>query len=99
MQHAPASFSVAEQLAERIVKVDAAHLPDAVHAKCEDLALDVIGLAVTARNEEYVRAALASWDEDGPCTVIGHGRSLSAAGAAFVNGTAVHGEDFDDTFE
>jgi 2-methylcitrate dehydratase PrpD len=31
--------------------------------------------------------------------VIGHARTLSAAGAALVNGTAIHGEDFDDTFE
>jgi 2-methylcitrate dehydratase PrpD len=31
--------------------------------------------------------------------VIGHTRRLSAAGAALVNGTAAHGEDFDDTFE
>ena len=38
-------------------------------------------------------------DDDGPCTAIGHARTLSAAGAAFVNGTAAHGEDFDDTFE
>ena len=45
------------------------------------------------------RRALAGWDEDGPCTAIGHARALSAAGAAFVNGTAAHGEDFDDTFE
>ena len=33
------------------------------------------------------------------CTAIGHGRTLSAAAAAIVNGTAIHGEDFDDTFE
>ena len=39
------------------------------------------------------------WDDDGPCTAIGHARTLDAAGAAFVNGTAAHGEDFDDTFE
>ena len=38
-------------------------------------------------------------DDDGPCTAIGHARTLSAAGAALVNGTAAHGEDFDDTFE
>ena len=38
-------------------------------------------------------------DDDGPCTAIGHRRTLTAAGAAFVNGTAAHGEDFDDTFE
>ena len=44
-------------------------------------------------------SALAAWDDDGPCTAIGHARPMSAAGAAFVNGTAVHGEDFDDTFE
>src|SRR6266851_375716 len=43
--------------------------------------------------------ARAAWDGDGDGTVIGHARRLSAAGAAFVNGTAAHGEDFDDTFE
>ena len=42
---------------------------------------------------------LESWEADGRCTVIGHERRLDAAGAAFVNGTAAHGEDFDDTFE
>ena len=35
----------------------------------------------------------------GRARAIGHARTLSAAGAAFVNGTAAHGEDFDDTFE
>jgi 2-methylcitrate dehydratase PrpD len=54
---------------------------------------------VAARNRDYVGSALAGWDDDGPCTVIGHKRTLTAAGAAFVNGTAAHGEDFDDTFE
>ena len=74
-------------------------LPAAVRTKCEDLLIDVIGLCVTARNEDYVQSALAGWDDDGPCTAIGHKRTLGAAGAAFVNGTAAHGEDFDDTFE
>ena len=59
----------------------------------------MVGLCVAARNEDYVAGALAGWDDDGPCTAIGHARTLSAAGAAFVNGTAAHGEDFDDTFE
>src|SRR4029078_2042945 len=67
--------------------------------KCEDLAVDVVGLCLTARHEDYVKAALAGWDEEGACTAIGHVRPMSAAGAAFVNGTAAHGEDFDDTFE
>jgi 2-methylcitrate dehydratase PrpD len=70
-----------------------------VREKCIDLAVDVIGLCVTARNQDYVRATLAGSDDDGPCTAIGHARTLGAAGAALVNGTAAHGEDFDDTFE
>ena len=65
----------------------------------ERLALDIAGLCIAARHETYVRAALASIDGDGPCSVIGHDRSLSVEGAAFVNGTAAHGEDFDDTYE
>jgi 2-methylcitrate dehydratase PrpD len=92
-------IAVAEILADRIAALDAARLPAAVRAKCQDLLIDVAGLCVTARNEDYVKAALAGWDDDGPCTAIGHARCLSAAGAAFINGTAAHGEDFDDTFE
>jgi 2-methylcitrate dehydratase PrpD len=91
--------SVAETLAEKIVALKSGSLPATTTRKCEDLLIDVVGLCVTARNEDYVASALAGWDDDGPCTVIGHQRTLNAAGAAFVNGTAAHGEDFDDTFE
>ena len=91
--------AVAEHLAQKICALDVARLPEAVRAKCDDLLIDVVGLAVTARNEDYVKAALAGCDDDGPCTAIGHHRTLSAAAAALVNGTAIHGEDFDDTFE
>jgi 2-methylcitrate dehydratase PrpD len=91
--------AVAEVLAEKIAAVSPARLPPAVRRKCEDLLVDVVGLCVTARNEDYVKAALAAWDDDGVCTAIGHARPMSPAGAAFVNGTAAHGEDFDDTFE
>ena len=93
------SVSIAEQLAARIAALDAGRLPAAVRRKCEDLVIDVAGLCVTARNGDYVTSAMASLDDDGPCTAIGHARTLSAAGAAFINGTAAHGEDFDDTFE
>jgi 2-methylcitrate dehydratase PrpD len=91
--------AVAERLADRIAAVDPARLPAALRAKCEDLAVDVVGLCLTARRLDYVEATLAACDDDGPCTAIGHARTLSAAGAALVNGTAAHGEDFDDTFE
>jgi 2-methylcitrate dehydratase PrpD len=65
----------------------------------EKLLIDVAGLCVAARNTDYVHAALAGWEASGKCTAIGHARALDSAGAAFVNGTAAHGEDFDDTFE
>src|SRR6202048_1848249 len=91
--------SVAETLAEKIAALKPGTLPATTVRKCEDMLIDVVGLCVTARNQDYVASGLSGWDDDGPCTVIGHPRTLTAAGAAFVNGTAAHGEDFDDTFE
>src|SRR5689334_10872073 len=91
--------SIAELLADKIVALKPGALATVTARKCEDLLIDVVGLCVTARNEDYVASALSGWDDDGACTVIGHKRTLTAAGAAFVNGTAAHGEDFDDTFE
>src|SRR5258705_542697 len=92
-------ISVAEVLAQKIVALKPGLLAAATTRKCEDLLIDVVGLCVTARNENYIKSALAGCDDDGPCTAVGHARTLTAAGAAFVNGTAAHGEDFDDTFE
>jgi 2-methylcitrate dehydratase PrpD len=91
--------SVAETLAGRIAALQANRLPAALIARLEDLVLDIAGLCLAARKTDYVRAVLSACDEDGPCTLIGHGRLGDAAGGALVNGTAAHGEDFDDTFE
>src|SRR3954469_9069117 len=89
--------SVSEQFVSRI---DRAH----EHAQnfrqtAEKLLIDIAGLCVAARTSDYVLAAVKSWESSGGCTAIGHERALDSAGAAFVNGTAAHGEDFDDTFE
>jgi 2-methylcitrate dehydratase PrpD len=92
-------ISVAEELSHRIAALDAARLPAAVREKCEQLLIDVVGLCVTARKQDYIASALTACDDEGLCTAIGHTHGLSASDAAFVNGTAVHGEDFDDTFE
>ncbi|WP_340116705.1 MmgE/PrpD family protein [Pelagibius sp. 7325] len=61
--------------------------------------VDAAGLCLASRNERYVQQVLAACDSEGPCTAIGHGQALDAAGAALVNGVAIHGEDFDDTLE
>jgi 2-methylcitrate dehydratase PrpD len=91
--------AVAEQLAERISKIDAARLLPALRAMAEDLVVDIIGLCVAARNEDFITTAKAGFDDTGPATVISHAKTQSAAAAAFINGVAAHGEDFDDTFE
>ena len=88
--------SLSEVLAEAAGR---AQVSPAMAEVVERLLIDVAGLCVAARNADYVRAALAGWEANGSCTAIGHARALDAAGAAFVNGTAAHGEDFDDTFE
>jgi 2-methylcitrate dehydratase PrpD len=63
------------------------------------LFLDVTGLCVAARRTDYVAATLESVERGGRCTAVGHEGSFNAFDAALVNGTAAHGEDFDDTFE
>src|SRR3989449_729078 len=88
--------SISEKLAQA---AEGARLSVEVKELVEKLLIDVAGLCVAARGTDYVRAALQGWEANGKCTAIGHSRALDAAGAAFVNGTAVHGEDFDDTFE
>ena len=58
-------ISVAQALADRIVALKAGGLPEPTARKCEDLLIDVVGLCVTARNEDYVRSALGGCDDDG----------------------------------
>src|SRR3954462_1895509 len=90
-------MAVAEELAERIQGLH--EIPQDVRETCERLLIDVAGLCVLARRRDYVKAALAGFGETGPATAIGHRRPVGAARAAFVNGNAPPGEDYDDTFE
>jgi 2-methylcitrate dehydratase PrpD len=86
-------------LAERIAQAQHTCDPAPMLETAERLLIDVAGLCVAARNTDYVKAAVSAWEASGACHAIGHERTFDSAGAAFVNGTAAHGEDFDDTFE
>ncbi len=86
----------AEQLGAWIA--DPGPIPPACAAMAHALLLDVAGLAVAARRQSYVQAVRAT-AEPGPCTALGHEGGFTATDAALLNGTAAHGEDFDDTFE
>jgi 2-methylcitrate dehydratase PrpD len=91
--------AVAERFAAWAAGLEEAAIPQAVRLALGASLLDVTGLCIAARRTDYVAAGLAAWDGAGACTAIGHPRTLDAAGAAFVNGLAAHGEDYDDTFE
>jgi 2-methylcitrate dehydratase PrpD len=96
-QHHPVGTTpVALQIAAFVA---GARPSQAAQAVCGRLVFDIAGLAVAARETDYVAAALASAVNEGPCTALGHGRRLGLYDAALVNGTAAHGEDYDDTFE
>jgi 2-methylcitrate dehydratase PrpD len=94
-----AGRAVAEVFAEWAAGLDVRAIPQDARAVADNALLDVAGLCIVARRTAYVRAALAAWDAAGACTALGHPRGLDAAGAALINGTAAHGEDFDDSFE
>jgi len=91
--------SIAEILADKAAALTPDGIPAPVRTRAEELLIDVIGLCVAARNTDYMRALVAAVDAGGVCTAIGHSGGFDAGTAALINGTAVHGEDFDDTFE
>lgn len=95
----PGAPAVAETLARTLARLTAGDLPEATVETVRRLFLDVAGLCVAARGEDYIEAVLGSVDRGGACTALGHAGGFDAFGAALVNGTAAHGEDYDDTFE
>jgi 2-methylcitrate dehydratase PrpD len=91
--------SAADLLADRVAALTPDRIPPSVRARAEELLIDVVGLCVAARRTDYIEALMAALDQGGPCTAIGHATTFNAESAALINGAAVHGEDFDDTFE
>ena len=91
--------SVSATLADGVAALSVDRIPASVRARAEELLIDVAGLCVAARGTDYVRALIAGVDGGGSCSALGHAGGFSAEDAAMINGTAAHGEDFDDTFE
>jgi 2-methylcitrate dehydratase PrpD len=89
----------AESIADWLARAPPEDFPAEAIETARKLFVDVTGLCLAARRESYVLSTLASVDAGGPCTVLGHDVRCDAFGAALVNGTAAHGEDYDDTFE
>ncbi len=86
------------RLAEWGAGLRPADVPAAMAAKTETILVDVVGLCLAARDTDYVASVLDAAERGGH-VAIGHAARLTAADAALLNGTAAHGEDYDDTFE
>lgn len=74
-------------------------VPESVTQMLQRVTLDAYGLMLSARNTDYIRAIESSCLDYGKATAFGHGSRFIVQDAALINGTAIHGEDFDDTFE
>lgn len=91
--------TVSERLADWLVDVDLAAVPDAARQAAADTLLDTICLTVAALETDYGRAARAAFPDPGPATVWGLAEGRTPEAAAVINGTCGHGEDYDNTFE
>ena len=94
-----ATPTIAETFGARLASLTLDDIPAKARETAINDLLDMAGLCIAARNTDYVHALIEGWDGEGNCTAIGHPKGMDAAGAALVNGTSTHGEDFDDTLE
>ena len=90
--------TLSQLLAEWGAALAPGDIPEAMRDKTDAILIDVVGLCLAARGTDYVGSVLQA-AERGDHVAIGHAARLIAADAALVNGTAAHGEDYDDTFE
>ena len=89
----------ARSFADWAAGLESGGIPAGVRETARRALVDFAGLCLAARGSAYLDSVLEAWEGAGDCTALGQARGLDAAGAAMVNGTAAHGEDYDDTFE
>ena len=91
--------TIAEQLGIWGDGLTGAGIPQSVVKTLLRAVLDAGGLMVAGRHWDYIDAIRDTVEAPGACTAIGHAGGFTAGDAALIGGTAVHGEDYDDTFE
>jgi 2-methylcitrate dehydratase PrpD len=94
--------AVTRELAEFVARTSYDTLPAEVRSRVKAFVLDLVGIALRARNEAestpaMVSAAARLGLAGGACTVIGDAAGYAPPGAAMLNGTLAHSLDFDDT--
>ena len=95
-----ASATVAGRIAQFVETLSAEDIPAAVQANAKLHALDALGIGVASSDMDFGRAIHQAGCDTGTgeeSRTLGFGTHLPAAAAALVNGTLMHGLDFDDT--
>ena len=92
-------LGIAENFSTWCFNLEYKDIPNEVIDKIKLIFMDSLGLIFASRNEDYIKAIKKSFTDSGNCTVPGHLEKLCPSDAIVLNGTAIHGEDFDDTFE
>ena len=87
-----------ERLVDFVYDCRLERIPTDVRGRTALFVLDTLGVAVTNREKPFVQQlarAVAQTAREGSCTAVGLSNGLVADGAAMVNSTAIHGNDFD----
>ncbi len=92
-------ISVAETFSDWVHNLNINDVPEEVVKKLQLIVMDSFGLMISAKNEPYIKSLINALQEQGNCTLVGHNKNTNPFNASIINGTAIHGEDFDDTFE
>lgn len=94
------SASLSNQLARRVDELRWSDVPEQVRAVAKAHALDAVGIALASTAMDYgevVHLAGTRLGTSDECRVLGFGTPMPAAITALVDGTLIHGLDFDDT--
>ena len=94
--------AITRTLGEFVAGISYDALPGEAGGRVKALALDLVGIAMRARNEAESTPAMVSAARrlgltGGACTVIGDAAGYTPPGAAMLNGALAHSLDFDDT--
>lgn len=99
-QQALSSTGIAESLASFVVNFDLDKVPKEVIHRAKMCLLDAFGIGLASVNFEFAQktaAGIHAIAGDGKFPVIGMDLKLPQRDAAHLNGTLIHGLDFDDT--
>jgi len=97
---AATSPALARTIAEFVQELTIEEVPETVLLVAKQHALDALGIAVASSGMDFgasVHRAARRLGTSDESRAIGFGTSMPAPSAALVNGTLIHGLDFDDT--